>query len=123
VVALSSHASGLGLDVEHDDPLAPDLEATVCTPTERHWLDRWPSERRGQMAKLLFCAKEAFYKCQHPTNRSFLDFREVDLSLDADAKTFAVVRVHRSGAGWRFAEGVTGRLRRTAGLIVAGATL
>jgi 4'-phosphopantetheinyl transferase EntD len=122
-VALSSRASGIGLDVELDSALAPDLEAVICTDTERRWLDRWPYEQRGRMAKLVFSAKEAFYKSQHPTNRSFLGFLEVDLRIDPDAGTFSVARIHRSGARWRFAERAQGRLRRTAGLVLTAATL
>jgi 4'-phosphopantetheinyl transferase EntD len=122
-VALSSRAFGLGLDVERDIALDPDLESMTCTATERRWLDGWPGEQRGQMAKLVFSAKEAFYKCQHPTTRSFLDFLEVDLRIDPYAGTFAVAQVHRKGAAWRFAEKAQGRLLRTAGLILTGATL
>jgi 4'-phosphopantetheinyl transferase EntD len=122
-VALSSRASGLGFDVELDSALAPDLEAVICTDAERRWLDRWPYEQRGRMAKLVFSAKEAFYKCQYPTNRSFLGFLEVDLRIDPGAGTFTVARVHRSGARWRFAERAQGRLRRTAGFILTAATL
>jgi 4'-phosphopantetheinyl transferase EntD len=122
-VTRSSRASGLGLDVERDSALAPDLEALICTPAERRWLDRCPYRQRGRMAKLVFSAKEAFYKCQHPTNGGFLGFLEVDLRIDPDAGTFSVARVHRSGPGWRFAERAQGRLRRTAGLIVTAATL
>jgi 4'-phosphopantetheinyl transferase EntD len=121
--ALSSRAAGLGLDLEGDGPLGSDLESVICTPTERRWLDRWSGERRGQMAKLVFSAKEAFYKCQHSTTRSYLDFLDVDLHIDPAAGTFEVARVHRSGAGWRFVEKAKGRLLRTAGLVLAGATL
>jgi 4'-phosphopantetheinyl transferase EntD len=122
-VTLSSRAAGLGLDVEVDRALPADLEADVCTTTERAWLGRWPDHQRGRIAKLIFSAKEAFYKCQYPTTRSVLDFREVELCLDADAGTFLVARVQRKGMTWRFVETARGRLLRTAGLIVTGATL
>jgi 4'-phosphopantetheinyl transferase EntD len=122
-VALSSRASGIGLDVERDAELAPELEAMICTPAERRWLDQWMGAERRRVAKLVFSAKEAFYKCQHPTTRSFLDFLDVDLHIDPDAGTFAVARVHRIGAPWRFVESACGRLLRAGGLVVTAATL
>jgi 4'-phosphopantetheinyl transferase EntD len=123
VVARSSGASGLGLDVEADTALDVDLEAIVCAAPERRWLDRCPADQRGRLAKLVFSAKEAFYKCQHSTTRSSLDFQEVELALDIDAGTFAVARIFRSGSPWRFVQGARGRLLRTAGLILTAATL
>jgi 4'-phosphopantetheinyl transferase EntD len=123
VVARSSQTSGLGLDVERESPLHVDLVDTVCTPTERRWLAQWGGDQRGRMATLVFSAKEAFYKCQHPTTRGFLDFHEVELRIDLDGATFSVVRVHRSGAAWRAVERARGRLLRTAGFIVTAATL
>jgi 4'-phosphopantetheinyl transferase EntD len=122
-VALSSRASGIGLDVECDGDLDRELEAMICTPAERRWLDQWMGEERGRMAKLVFSAKEAFYKCQYPTTRSILDFLEVELHIDPDAGRFTVARVHRIGAPWRFIEGARGRLLRTEGIIVTAATL
>lgn len=123
VVTLASRAAGLGLDVELDEPLAPDLEAMICTPSERTWLDRWPKEQRGRMAKIVFCAKEAFYKCQHATTRCFLDFQDVDLSLEPDIGSFVVVQVHHRGELFRITERARGRLLLSDGLIVAAATM
>ena len=122
VVALASQASGLGLDVEHDGALQRELERLICTERERRWLDRWAGDRRGRMAKLIFSAKEAFYKCQYRTTRSFLDFAEVDLDVDLAAETFRA-RVHREGAAWRFVEQAQGRLLWTANLVITSATL
>jgi 4'-phosphopantetheinyl transferase EntD len=121
-VARSSQADGLGLDVEHAGSLPDDLEAIVCTTAERAWLDQ-REEERGHLIQLVFCAKEAFYKCEYPVTRSPLDFLDVELRIDLDAETFSVARVHRSGATWRATERARGRLFRCAGFVVTAATL
>ena len=88
--------AGVGLDVEQDEELRPELERMICTPPERAWLDSQPSARRGQLGKLFFSAKEAFYKAQYPLTRAYLDFRDVDLHLDLPGGTFAVARIGRA---------------------------
>jgi 4'-phosphopantetheinyl transferase EntD len=123
VVALSSHASGLGLDIERDGALHADLEAVVCTPAERRWLAQCGGDRRGHLAKLVFSAKEAFYKCQYPTTRTFLAFDEVELRVDLETSSFSIARVRRRGETWRALERAAGRLLRAPGFIVTAVTL
>lgn len=122
-VARTSRARGLGLDAERDSDLAADLEAVVCTSRERHWLDGQPAFERGFLGKLLFGAKEAFYKCQYPLTRSFLEFREVCLEIDVLARTFAVRHIERAGRQWARLYGARGRFVRESGFIVTAASL
>ena len=124
VVARSSSASGLGLDVEREGSLStdPEIEAAVCVAAERHWLTHRPDAERGRLVRLLFSAKEAFYKCQYPSTRTALDFHDVELCIDLAHGTFAV-RVHRTGAAWRSLERARGRLLRTAGFVATAVTL
>jgi 4'-phosphopantetheinyl transferase EntD len=122
VVARSSFVQGLGLDVECAGQLDAALETTICTTAERQWLASYPPEERGHWAKMLFSAKEAFYKCQFPTTRTFLDYLEVDVRINVEDGTFAVTCA-RSGAQWRAVEMAKGRHLRTGELIVTAATL
>src|SRR5262249_40222461 len=70
VVCRSTEVRGLGLDIEQDTPLSPELLALICTKNERQRIAEDP-ERLG---KLFFSAKEAFYKCQYPITKTVLDF-------------------------------------------------
>ena len=86
VAARAHHAISLGLDAESAEPLAPGLEGRVCGPG-----DYPPSKSRVTCAdvawpKLVFSIKEAFYKCQYPLTRRFLDFRAATVSF-APAQT------------------------------------
>lgn len=81
VVDRSPPMRAVGLDVEALREVEPALEAQVMTPREQAWLrGRAPAERNDLML-LFFSAKEAFYKCQYPISRGFLDFLDVELEI------------------------------------------
>jgi 4'-phosphopantetheinyl transferase EntD len=122
-VAHVRHFAGLGLDVETDTALERSLEATICTGQERAWLDRFSDADRGRLGKLLFCAKEAFYKCQYATTRALIGFQDVEIEIELDAGTFSVIKLKGSGREWDFVSRMTGRFRREAGFLIAAATL
>jgi 4'-phosphopantetheinyl transferase EntD len=86
----------LGLDLEALRPVEPATIDRVLTAHERAWLERQPEVERQRLALMLFSAKEAFYKCQYAVTREFLDFREVEVDPDVEARTFEV-RVVRPG--------------------------
>jgi 4'-phosphopantetheinyl transferase EntD len=123
VVARTEDARGVGLDAERDVPLEPALERTICTPAEQSWLDAQSQEERGRLVALLFSAKEAFYKCQHPITKVAIELVDVELAVRLDAGRFDVRGILRSGVDWSTVRGAKGRFRREGGLIVAGVTL
>lgn len=73
-VARADAVRGLGLDVEPAEPLPPGVERAVVFP-----VDRLAPEAGAAAGRLLFCAKEAFYKSVYPITRQFLDFHEVSV--------------------------------------------
>ena len=91
-VARASEVAALGIDLEPDEPLEPSLWRLVATDREQSQLERAPASSRGHQARLLFVAKEAFYKCQYPTTRTLLDFRDVECELDGDAFRVTLLR-------------------------------
>ncbi len=114
---------GIGLDIESDTALGPGLEARVCTPAEREWLDGAGPGERERLAKLFFSAKEAFYKCQYGASRTPLGFHDVTLEIDTKASTFAVAEIARSGAIWDIIRRAKGTLARGGELIMTAAVL
>ncbi len=112
-VAPRARCVSLGLDCEPDEDLAEPLWQRVCTPVERSWLREQPAEGRGRWARLIFCAKEAAYKYQHPLTRSFLGFQELSVSFDAPTESFGL---HPAAPGPL--QEARGRWHRTAGLLV-----
>jgi 4'-phosphopantetheinyl transferase EntD len=90
VAASTEDVAGLGVDVEPNEPIEPDLWPIVCTKRELDWLHRQPMVDRGRWARVIFCAKEAFYKSWFPRHRSVLDFRDVEIDVNAINHRFRV---------------------------------
>jgi 4'-phosphopantetheinyl transferase EntD len=117
VVARAEHVRSLGLDVEPDAPLDPELWNEVCAPAEAAWLAAQPRARRGRLAKLIFSAKECAYKCRYPSSRKLLGFQEVRVRIDLAAACFEAVFDGEPAGGWRGAYG------REEGLLIVGMAL
>jgi 4'-phosphopantetheinyl transferase EntD len=141
-VARACEFLSLGIDLEPDEPLDIKLWRLVATPRERERLSRREGEPRepparagppegpisaagdgqgaGGSAKLLFSAKETFYKCQYPATRQLLDFQDVEvevLARDGESEgVFRATLLRPAGALARGA-GFRGRFARRNGLL------
>jgi 4'-phosphopantetheinyl transferase EntD len=80
VVARCKDVQALGIDVEEDQPLSDDLLPSICTDYEQAWLQSQANP--GQLAKVIFSAKEAAYKCQYTLSQRFFGFGGMELDLD-----------------------------------------
>jgi len=100
-VTKSRGVAGLGIDIEPETPLAPELEEQICTANERSWLSLHSTSDRTRLGTLLFSAKEAVYKCQYTVTGSFLDFKDVELEVDIGRCTFSVADLHLNKGLWR----------------------
>jgi 4'-phosphopantetheinyl transferase EntD len=90
VAARAQHVRSLGLDVEPDAPLDPELWDEVCAPAEAAWLAAQAPARRGRLAKLVFSAKECAYKCQYPLTGRCSGSRAC-ASRSIDVRAFAAI--------------------------------
>lgn len=88
VVADSQHVPAVGIDIEDGAPLDRDLVPEICTLPERAWLATRPERMRGQLAKLLFSAKECAYKCQFMLSRELLGFADLEITADLETGQF-----------------------------------
>jgi 4'-phosphopantetheinyl transferase EntD len=90
VVSWQSEFASLGLDVERASPLDAELLARVCRPDE---IARWTEAAQPPLllAKLTFCIKEAAYKCCWPLCGEFLEFHDIEVSLDMDAARYGIL--------------------------------
>lgn len=114
-VALIAHAAKypmLGVDLEPDAPLPPDVVAEVLFTAEH----RVPvSDQR-----ILFSAKEAVYKAFYPIARQVWGFDAVQVRLDGAAfEARITVPVH----GWTNDTPVHGHVLRRDGVIVTALSL
>jgi 4'-phosphopantetheinyl transferase EntD len=84
MVARRSDTASLGVDVENDNPMTPDLWSSICTPAEAAHVASLAAENRGRWVTSLFSAKEAVYKWQYPLTGRMLDFQQVQLTWQHD---------------------------------------
>ena len=76
-VAIQRSMNSVGIDIEPNSPLRPELLDLVASPAERAQLG-------GDLlsARLLFSIKEAVYKATHPLDGQFLNYSDVEVDLD-----------------------------------------
>jgi 4'-phosphopantetheinyl transferase EntD len=101
-VARKGSIVGLGIDVETVEPLEPGLLAMICTDSEMAWLAESTADARGELAKLIFSAKESVFKCVHPPTGVFLDFHDCEIRVDEALGTFsATLRSSQLPQAWK----------------------
>lgn len=122
VVGWACHVRSLGVDVEPRQPLEPALWETICTRGELAWLGGQPAERRGLLARLIFSAKEAAYKCQYPLTRCLFGFETLAIDLARPGGRFRA-RFEREVAPFRRGAWLAGEYRIGSGRIVTGVVL
>jgi len=84
---------GIGIDVEPNLPIEPDLIDYVCEDAELQAAASLAGLEPERAARLLFSAKEAVYKCQFYLSRRFLEFHDVNIRLSASGEFRAELRV------------------------------
>jgi 4'-phosphopantetheinyl transferase EntD len=119
-VARADRYRGIGIDAEPAEALEPEVALRVCEGDALGANAAVTSLEPAVIARLVFCAKEAVYKCQFPLTRTFLGFGDVAVEL-AEGAFVAVLRVDtpilKKGDEFR------GKWLKSAEHLVAGAWL
>lgn len=113
-VGLESQYSGLGLDIEPDEPVESDIGRVVCRDGEHDWVAEATGDERGRRTRIIFSVKEAVYKAFYPRTREFWSFQDVTVSIDLEEGRYRAQLPKSAG----IAE-VEGRVQRCDGWIVA----
>jgi 4'-phosphopantetheinyl transferase EntD len=82
----------LGLDAERIGAVERSVWRAVFCPTEISWLESLPVHAQDAMACAAFSGKEAYFKCQFPLTRRWLEFTDVQLQFSGRA--FEVLTRH-----------------------------
>ena len=122
-VARASQVKGIGLDAEMGGALKTTRRSMICCDSELRWIEAHPPAVHGQLAKLVFSAKEAFYKCQYPLTKTFLEFRDVELQFDEANGEFHVQAVRGIDPEIVSACDVQGRYQLSSELVVTATRL
>lgn len=119
-VAYTNEYAGLGLDVEEDTPLKPELWDAICSASEQDWIRS--QKNPGQMGKLIFSAKEAAYKCQYGLSETYFGFDGMELEIDSQGNRF-LARFTTDRAPFKASDEIAGRFAIGAGVIITAAAL
>jgi len=125
VVAVTKEKNiiGVGIDIEPDEPLRPELIPLICTAAELRSIGEIGASTAAWLGKLFFCAKEAFYKCQYNVTKTVMDFHDVELAIDTGMGTFAISQIANVGPEWDLVSRASGKFRRESGFVVATTVL
>ncbi len=87
-VASTTH-QGVGIDVEATGRVEESMYRILFTGEEQAELTRL-AQAVDEPDTLMFSAKEAVYKAIYPTGRKYIGFREVEVHLNPDRRTFTM---------------------------------
>jgi len=110
-LAERSRFVGVGIDVEPASPLSEALLQMVCTPRELEMGRSWAGVDEN-WSKIIFSAKESYYKCYFPIARHVLDFLDVEVQLDPAQRTFIATLRHAALPAAAGRRECVGRYRR-----------
>jgi 4'-phosphopantetheinyl transferase EntD len=101
-VGWQSAYDGIGIDLEPAEPLEPAVAQRVATAREMTALEAMPALLA---ARLVFSAKESFYKCQFYRTRQWLGFGDVAIELEPSGIFWAelLIQAQPLQRGMRFA--------------------
>ena len=88
VAAQQRHIASLGVDAEVHRAVRVELRRAICTPAEERHLEQLPPDRAADLATVVFSAKEAFFKCQFPLTRQWLNFHDVSVEYEDPLRAF-----------------------------------
>lgn len=123
-VARTETFDAVGVDVETAALLDERTLEVVCTASERAAIARAPTTRleRGVWAKVFYSAKETAYKCAYTCDRVFLDYHDLEVSVDPDSGEFDVVVTPAAETGAP-ARHVRGKFVVESGYVAAAAVI
>lgn len=117
-VAKAADLAALGIDAEKNEPLPSGVENLVATEEEAGQF-RQASTTGIHWDKLIFSAKESFFKAWFPVTQKWLEFKDVELRFDLERRAFRVHPGRSSAKGWNDSTGLFPQLARFEGKFLA----
>lgn len=114
--------AAIGIDLEPAGPLPTELWPSICTADEWAGLATTCGLAPAIAVRLVFCLKEAAFKCQYPLSRAMLEFNDLAISPGPEAGTFSAT-YRRDAPPFRTDDPITGRFAVRDGHLAAAAVL
>lgn len=118
VLAPADTMRSLGIDVEPSTPMRDALWRRIATADEQRRIEASSAIEPGLMGKIVFSAKECFYKLQYPLTRQYLGFEDAEVAVDLEGGRFDVTFLRDAGDRFRRGDVLDGRFRIDDGYVV-----
>ncbi len=92
VTSSTTKVKALGLDIEIIGKVGIEIWDLVFTDNEQKFLRNIKSEDSELYSTVIFSAKECFYKLQFPITKTYIDFKEVEISIHGEELKLSFVK-------------------------------
>jgi 4'-phosphopantetheinyl transferase EntD len=82
ISAKKDKVRALGLDIEIVGKVEREIWDLVFTATEQNFLKALEPEFAALFSTVIFSAKECFYKLQFPLTKTYIDFKDIEISFN-----------------------------------------
>lgn len=96
--SVNSRFSAIGVDIEENKPLAPELIDLICAENEVVNLSNALHIETLKIGKIIFSLKEAIYKCQYTLTKSLFGFHDIEIFFDKKSNSFRVTNKNLDGS-------------------------
>ena len=89
-VGLKKEIKGIGIDLESvSRSLDFKIRKHVCVDSELEWLESLPDKQANRALRIIFSAKESIFKCFYPGTKTYLSFKDAEISVNETEKKFS----------------------------------
>ena len=92
-VGLKKEIKGIGIDLESfSRSLDFKIRKHVCVDSELEWIESLPAKQADRALRIIFSAKESIFKCFYPGTKTYLSFKDAEISVNENEKKFVCSR-------------------------------
>ncbi len=93
-VGLKKEIKGVGIDLESfSRSIDFNIRRHVCVDSELEWLESLPTKQANRALRIIFSAKESIFKCLYPSTKTYLTFKDAEVSVNETEKNFSFTLV------------------------------
>ena len=91
-VGLKKEIKGIGIDLEcFSKSVDFKIKRHVCVDSELEWLESLPTEKANRALRIIFSAKESIFKCIYPRTKTYLSFKDAEVTLNETENSFSFI--------------------------------
>ena len=91
-VGLKKEIKGVGIDLESFSRSVDfKIRRHVCVDSELEWLESLPTKQANRALRIIFSAKESIFKCIYPGTKTYLSFKDAEVSVNETEKNFSFI--------------------------------